>query len=358
MTQKVNSILSVSFFLLMNSLAFGSQAGETEPKHPMTFFAGFGTGYATVSGNEYSEAPSGPHLILNTALAFEFNKWQLDVGVGWIYSSISGKNSNQLPISVSTRAGMFDLGAFYKLGERWQLGPAVNLVYGTDTGFGSRITDGKTSLLVGVQTAYTIWNPKFPLRLWSQLSTDTNMASRRFLAASIGLQIGLPIGSSKTSPSVAKSDEVRSTSFVRTREVRVVLDPKKVFFQTSSAALKPNVRRILQEVGGYLEQDPSTSVVISGHADQRGRYEYNLKLSKKRAESVRYALLPHGVESDRFEINAFSYSKLIDPRNVQTAWAKNRRVELSFQNVKDPEKLIEMLRPLTYENPENGKVNK
>jgi hypothetical protein len=39
--------------------------------------------------------------------------------------------------------------------------------------------------------------------------------------------------------------------------------------------------------------------------------------------------------------------KPVDPANSQKAWAKNRRVEVLFKNVEDPEALIAMLEPLT-----------
>ncbi|MEQ9199349.1 MAG: OmpA family protein, partial [Rhodospirillales bacterium] len=69
-------------------------------------------------------------------------------------------------------------------------------------------------------------------------------------------------------------------------------------------------------------------VLISGHADRAGSTEYNLALSKRRAEAVRQQLLIAGIPGENITVLAFGE---VDPAintddNVQNAW--NRRVEI------------------------------
>ncbi len=60
--------------------------------------------------------------------------------------------------------------------------------------------------------------------------------------------------------------------------------------------------------------------------NQRGTDSYNIKLGKKRANSVRSYLINQGVDKDK--ITAFSYgeSKPIALGHDEESWAKNRRV--------------------------------
>src|SRR5690606_38643312 len=106
------------------------------------------------------------------------------------------------------------------------------------------------------------------------------------------------------------------------------------------------------ELGRMLSENSSDweRVKIDGHADERGTFLYNLQLSMERAQSVRDILL-QGSGSDltkakRIETAAYSKTAPIDPANSPDAWAKNRRVEVNFYGVKNPEALQKKLEEL------------
>ena len=133
------------------------------------------------------------------------------------------------------------------------------------------------------------------------------------------------------------------------KELKIVLDPQKVFFNTSSAQLRPKVRDILGDIGSYLGKHPGDvrEIEIAGHADRRGGYEYNLMLSRKRAGSVRDTLAEAGTPEDKMKVKGYSYLKPLDPAANPSAWAKNRRVEIVFRDVRNPAYIREKIRELT-----------
>ena len=66
---------------------------------------------------------------------------------------------------------------------------------------------------------------------------------------------------------------------------------------------------------------------IEGHTDNRGKPQYNLELSKRRAAAVLRYLSEHGVEAARLESEGYGLDKPIADNNTEQGRAANRRVE-------------------------------
>lgn len=320
---------------------------QAERSSPIwTLYGGLAAGYGLVSSNTYSETPQGTQFLFNGALAYQYKKWVFDAGVGWFYSNISGKTSTSQPVQVTMRSGLLEVSPRYRVSDTWQLGPVFNMAFGTDTSFGSSINPSSSSTFLGLKGVYEVPFEKLPLRLWAQLSTDLAIDNQRVYLGLIGVQIGIPI---KTASIPQKANGSQKPV---PQKVRIALDPQKVFFGTASAALVDDVDITLKELGRYLKQNEESSTVeVTGHADQRGKFNYNLKLSQQRAEAVRAALVSGGAEPSKLTLHAYSFLHPLDPANEQSAWAKNRRVEIIFNDIEAPEQLIEKLRPLALELP-------
>jgi outer membrane protein OmpA-like peptidoglycan-associated protein len=99
-------------------------------------------------------------------------------------------------------------------------------------------------------------------------------------------------------------------------------------FDTDSATLKPGAYRQLNKIANVLKSDPSTRIVVNGHTDNRGSEAYNMRLSQRRAESVRNALVQAGVEPSRIEAVGYGESQPLVSENTSGAWQQNRRVEI------------------------------
>jgi OOP family OmpA-OmpF porin len=77
--------------------------------------------------------------------------------------------------------------------------------------------------------------------------------------------------------------------------------PLVVSFDVNSAQLTPQARDAL---GEFLAKAKDRRLQVSGHADAMGAPEYNLRLSKRRADAVRAYLVGHGVPGEKIEVSA------------------------------------------------------
>jgi outer membrane protein OmpA-like peptidoglycan-associated protein len=102
-----------------------------------------------------------------------------------------------------------------------------------------------------------------------------------------------------------------------------------VYFRTNSHKLQNRSFPMLDNIAQVLIAHPEIPKVrIEGHTDHTGKLEYNMKLSQRRADSVRTYLIKQGVSADRLEAEGFGPTQPIVP-DAKTAeeLAQNRRVE-------------------------------
>ncbi len=100
-------------------------------------------------------------------------------------------------------------------------------------------------------------------------------------------------------------------------------------FDFDKAEIKPESRPTLDEIGKFLKADPSISVVVTGHTDAKGAFDYNVDLSRRRAAAVTADLAGrYGISADRLTPFGAGMAAPIAPNDDETGRAKNRRVEL------------------------------
>ena len=104
-----------------------------------------------------------------------------------------------------------------------------------------------------------------------------------------------------------------------------------IYFDFDSYTVKPEFQSLLEAHARYLKASPSRKVMLEGHTDDRGGREYNLALGQKRAEAVRRALALLGVPDTQMEAVSFGKEKPAVQGNNESAFAQNRRVELSYR---------------------------
>ena len=356
-TLSVLCLSSFSAFLMQPSASFAQESRRALPTRQSsltstgwTLFGQFGAGLGTVKSSEYYEAPTGEQILLGASLNYEVEKWILETGASWFYSRVAGHETQNRSIRIKTRSGLLTLNPRYRISDRWQLGPVLETAFGANTAYGPKTEGEVASYFVGARAVYELSQRALPVRLWAQASTDLSISNRQVYLTWVGVQLGLPIGRPRRSPETEDSLSLSRASPQRQdrHQLRVALDPQKIFFNTKSDELKPEVKAVLGRIGEYLKNNSLDweALEISGHADQRGKFDYNLKLSRKRALSVQNVLVQSGADSKRLKTKAFSYLKPIDPNNNRDAWNKNRRVELVFENVVHPEELLNLVRPL------------
>jgi outer membrane protein OmpA-like peptidoglycan-associated protein len=111
--------------------------------------------------------------------------------------------------------------------------------------------------------------------------------------------------------------------------IRLVM-PGNITFKTDSADINSSFYPVLNSVAKVLNKYSNSTVLVSGHTDNTGSAEYNLNLSKMRAESVAAYLEGQGVKSNRFEVMGMGYSNPIASNDTAAGRKKNRRVEIKI----------------------------
>ena len=106
---------------------------------------------------------------------------------------------------------------------------------------------------------------------------------------------------------------------------------KVVYFDYDSYVIKPEFQSVLEAHSKHLKADTRRRVNLEGHTDERGGREYNLALGQKRAEAVRKALTLLGVADSQLEAVSFGKEKPAAMGTDESAFAKNRRTELTYR---------------------------
>ena len=89
-----------------------------------------------------------------------------------------------------------------------------------------------------------------------------------------------------------------------------------------------STRKIIEHAN-FMQDNPSLSLRLEGHADERGTREYNLALGENRALSVKEVLSLYNLD-DRILVVSYGEESPILVGSNEMAWEENRRVEFSY----------------------------
>jgi OOP family OmpA-OmpF porin len=99
-------------------------------------------------------------------------------------------------------------------------------------------------------------------------------------------------------------------------------------FDVDSDHLRPDAKPALDELLGALKANPTWKISIEGHTDSTGNAAHNLDLSRRRAASVKIALVTAGIAADRMTTDGFGQTKPVATNDSAIGRAQNRRVEV------------------------------
>lgn len=125
-----------------------------------------------------------------------------------------------------------------------------------------------------------------------------------------------PATGSETSPQLA--------------DLQMVLEVSDILFEFDKWVIRESVVPELDQWADYLRNNPQVTAEIYGHADSIGPSDYNMNLSKKRAQAVVNYLNAKGVTADRLTAKGFGESQPAAPNSTSEGRQKNRRVELKL----------------------------
>jgi chemotaxis protein MotB len=178
---------------------------------------------------------------------------------------------------------------------------------------------------------------------------NANVKDKDTKIADLGAQLNLALANK-----VNQLEKYRSEFFGKLRQVlgsrgdvRVIGDrfvvPTDILFDSGSSDLNPNAQasldklaQTLNEVSAEIPSDLDWVVRIDGHTDKRpihtDQFPSNWELSTARAVAIVKYLVVQGIPAHRLSANGFGQFQPLDGADTETAYAKNRRIELQLTN--------------------------
>ena len=101
--------------------------------------------------------------------------------------------------------------------------------------------------------------------------------------------------------------------------------PDRVFFATNETVLTTASRETLRKQAAWLRKNSKITIVLEGHADERGTREYNLALGERRANAAKDYLMTYGISGKRISTISYGKEKPVNPGSDALAWSQNRR---------------------------------
>lgn len=101
----------------------------------------------------------------------------------------------------------------------------------------------------------------------------------------------------------------------------------EVHFDFDHFNLTDTARASIENFVNFLKENPGYDAVIEGHTDSKGSVQYNIDLSKKRAQSVHDAIVAMGIDAKRLGTRGFGEAHPVATNETEEGRAKNRRAE-------------------------------
>mgnify|MGYP000739784930 CR=1 FL=1 len=150
----------------------------------------------------------------------------------------------------------------------------------------------------------------------STASTNTNTETAS-TSTSSGVQTG-------TASRIKSPEEIRQEKMDRLRREHIV------YFDFDKSRIDSSFSEVLDAHAEFLRDNSNVSVLVEGHADERGTPEYNIALGERRALAVSRYLINSGVSESQVTVVSYGEEKPAVKSRTEAAHAKNRRAVLVY----------------------------
>ena len=103
----------------------------------------------------------------------------------------------------------------------------------------------------------------------------------------------------------------------------------RVFFATNESVLTTASRETLRKQAAWLRKNSKLTIVLEGHADERGTREYNLAIGERRANSAKDYLMTYGISSDRISVLSYGKERPVDSGSNPLSLVKKQKISYS-----------------------------
>ncbi len=150
------------------------------------------------------------------------------------------------------------------------------------------------------------------------------------LGAAIGGAAGVYIGNYMDKQAAEIRQDIAGARVERVGEgIRITFD-SGILFDINKAELKPVSKENIAKLAAILQKYPDRVILLEGHTDAAGSAEYNLELSRLRAQAVSNYPASLGVDPSCFTIMGYGKDQPIADNSTAAGRAANRRVEIAI----------------------------
>lgn len=149
------------------------------------------------------------------------------------------------------------------------------------------------------------------------------------LGAAVGGAAGAYIGHYMDKQAAEMQRDLEGARVERVGEgIKITFD-SGLLFDVDRSELRPASRENLADLARILKKYPDTNVLIEGHTDSTGAHEYNMRLSRDRAQAVAYDLATLEVAASRFVTHGYGPDQPMATNDTAAGRRQNRRVDIA-----------------------------
>jgi len=180
-------------------------------------------------------------------------------------------------------------------------------------------------------------------------SSKNNQVIGGVIGGVVGGTAGVLIGNKMDKQAQKIEEEIPGAQVERIDDAIVITfdEGSGVYFATNKYDLNEQSRTNLDKLSGVMKEYADTNILVVGHTDSTGPYEFNMTLSKNRAQAVTNYLQGKGISSGRFTTQWYGPDAPTHDNSTPEGRAKNRRVNVA---IVPNEKMIEDAKKEAGEN--------
>lgn len=152
------------------------------------------------------------------------------------------------------------------------------------------------------------------------------------IGAGVGALLGMGWGTYRDYQEQELKERLRNSD-VKVNQVGNNLNlylPSGITFKLNSASIQSGFYKPLNQISIVLKKYNQSQIIVNGYTDNTGPANYNLKLSKRRAESVKAYLLAQGIQPSRVIARGYGENNPRATNSTAQGRSENRRVEIEI----------------------------
>ncbi|MDD5679825.1 MAG: OmpA family protein [Candidatus Omnitrophica bacterium] len=117
--------------------------------------------------------------------------------------------------------------------------------------------------------------------------------------------------------------------------IKKIIRNVKIYFDFDKSDLREDAVKILKNAVDTLKRNPESSILITGNCDVRGSESYNVKLGKRRGETLKEFMLDKGIPEERIRIISRGKLDAIAPVSDIVGMQKDRNAQFMIAEVQE-----------------------